>query len=42
MFALKIEHGNDGTLALEPPNEISLFEVDPRDVPGSGHGAGAL
>ena len=32
------EHGNDGTLALEPPNEISLFEVDPRDVPDQGTG----
>ena len=38
VFALKDEHGNDGTLALELPNKISLFEVDPRDVPDQGTG----
>ena len=38
VFALKDEHGNDGTLALELPNKISVFEVDPRDAPDQGTG----
>ena len=38
VFALKDEHGNAGTLALELPNKISVFEVDPRDAPDQGTG----
>ena len=38
VFALKDEHGNAGTLALELPNKISVFEVDPRDAADQGTG----
>lgn len=38
VFALKDEQGHDGTLALELPNKISVFEVDPRDASDQGTG----
>ena len=38
MFTLKDEQGHAGTLALELPNKISIFEVDPRDAPDQSTG----
>jgi hypothetical protein len=38
VFTLKDEQGHAGTLALELPNKISIFEVDPRDAPDQGTG----
>ncbi len=36
VFTLKDEQGHAGTLAVELPNKISIFEVDPRDAPDQG------
>jgi hypothetical protein len=38
LFTLKDEQGHVGTLALELPGKISIFEVDPRDAPDQGTG----
>ena len=38
MFTLKDDQGHAGTLALELPNKIAVFEVDPRDAPDQGTG----
>ena len=38
VFTLKDEQGHAGTLALELPNKISIFEIDPRDAPDQGTG----
>jgi hypothetical protein len=38
VFTLKDEQGHAGTLALELPGKISIFEVDPRDAPDQGTG----
>jgi len=38
VFSLRDKNGRTGTLALARPNTISVFEVDPRNVPDSGQG----
>lgn len=38
VFAFRDREGRSGTLALPGPRTITLFEVDPRDDPGSGLG----
>lgn len=38
LFTLKDEQGHAGTLALELPSKISIFEVDPRGAPDQGTG----
>lgn len=38
LFTLKDEQGHAGTLVLELPDKISIFEVDPRDAPDQGTG----
>jgi hypothetical protein len=38
VFAFRDEAGRSGTLALQRPGTISVFEVDPRDQPDSGLG----
>jgi hypothetical protein len=38
VFAFRDEAGRSGTLALQRPRTISVFEVDPRDRPDSGTG----
>ena len=38
LFTLKDEQGHAGSLALELPGKISIFEVDPRDAPDQGTG----
>ena len=35
VFAFRASEGQSGTLSLARPRMISLFEVDPRDVPGT-------
>lgn len=37
-FALRDRKGRSGTLSLAAPKTISIFEVDPRDEPETGHG----
>ena len=38
VFSFRDKGGHTGTLALARPNTVSVFEVDPRDVPDRGHG----
>lgn len=38
VFAFRDSEARSGTLALARPRMISIFEVDPRDDPGSGLG----
>ena len=38
VFAFRDEAGRSGTLALQRPGTISIFEVDPRDEPDHGQG----
>jgi hypothetical protein len=38
VFTLMDGQGHAGTLALELPDKISIFEVDPRDAPDQGTG----
>jgi hypothetical protein len=38
VFAFRDDAGRSGTLALQRPGTISVFEVDPRDQPDSGLG----
>lgn len=38
VFVLEGEQGHAGTLALDLPGKISIFEVDPRDAPDQGTG----
>ena len=37
-FALRDEAGHAGTLTLDMPDKITIFEVDPRDSPDQGTG----
>jgi hypothetical protein len=38
VFSFRDKGGHTGTLALARPNTVSVFEVDPRNVPDRGHG----
>jgi hypothetical protein len=38
VFSFADGHGHTGTLALDVPGKISIFEVDPRDAPDQGTG----
>jgi hypothetical protein len=38
VFSFRDKGGRTGTLALARPNTVSVFEVDPRNVPDKGHG----
>jgi hypothetical protein len=38
VFAFRDEAGRSGTLALQRPGTIAVFEVDPRDEPDHGQG----
>ncbi|MGD9500991.1 MAG: hypothetical protein AB7V40_00710 [Methyloceanibacter sp.] len=40
LFTLASEGGESGSLALQLPEKISIFEVDPRNAPDEGTGPG--